>query len=125
MIGRSLASQAYTKASSDSHAHRKYRCGEIDSLDVPIVCCMAVGLKRSMSSLRFNVFRCASMFFVALLAALSALSGRLLEPSSLLRGEQRAHSLLGLCQSMFIATAIEGVPLRISFARPLRFVDSP
>jgi hypothetical protein len=71
----------------------------------------------------FWYFRCASMFSVALLAALSAQSGRLLEPSSL-RGEQRAHSFLDICQSRFIATAIEGVLLRISFARPLRFVDS-
>jgi hypothetical protein len=67
-------------------------------------------------SLRFDVFRCASMFSVALPAALSAQSGRLLGPSSL-RGEQRAHYLLGICQSRFIATAIEGVPLRISFAK--------
>jgi hypothetical protein len=52
------------------------------------------------------------MLSVALLAALSAQSGRLLEPSSL-RGEQRAHSLLGICQSRFIATEIEGVLLQL------------
>jgi hypothetical protein len=122
MIGRSLASQAYTEPSSASHPH-------------------PYGLERLVFSLRFDVFsslgswlhglrtrafwhfRCASMFSVALLAALSAQSGRLLEPSSF-RGEQHAHSLLGICQSRFIATAIEGVPLRTSFARPVRFVDS-
>jgi hypothetical protein len=72
----------------------------------------------------FWCFRCTSMFFVALLAALSAHSGRLLEPSSL-RGEQRAHSLLGICQSRFIVCAVQHIPFRrLSFARPLRFVDS-
>jgi succinate-acetate transporter protein len=82
-------------------------------------------------SLRFDVFRCAPgctacglEHFGAFVALLAAQSGWLLEPSSL-RGEQRAHSLLGICQSRFIVFAVQHVPFRrLSFARPLRFVHS-
>jgi hypothetical protein len=140
--GRTFISHACTEPSSASHPHHTYRCDSIDISDLLIICCTACGLKHlgtfvalrrfslrswlhSLQTRALWCFRCASMFSVALPAALSAQSGRLLEPSSL-RGEQRAHYLLVICQSesRFIATAIEGVPLRISFARPLRFVDS-
>jgi hypothetical protein len=127
--GRTFISHACTEPSSASHPHRTYRCDSIDISDLLNICwtaCRCFSLRSWLHGLQtraFWCFRCASMFSVAFLGCLSAQSGRLLEPSSL-RGEQRAHSLLGICQSRFIATAIEGVPLRISFSRPLRFVDS-
>jgi hypothetical protein len=129
------------RAPNHLHRHRTYRCDSIDISDLLIICCTACGLKHFGTSvalrcfsLRFWLqglrtrafwcFRCASMFSVALLAALSAQSGQLLKPSSS-RGEQRAHSLLGVCQSRFIVFAVQHVPFRRpSFARPLRFVDS-
>jgi hypothetical protein len=66
--GRSLDSYAHSEAFSDPHLHRIFCCDSIDTLNLSIVCCKLLDLER------FDAFRYISVFFAALLAALSAQS---------------------------------------------------
>jgi hypothetical protein len=66
--GRSLDSYAHSEAFSDAHLHRIFCCDSIDTLNLSIVSCKLFNLEH------FDAFRCVSVFFAALLAALSAQS---------------------------------------------------
>jgi hypothetical protein len=63
--GRSLDSYAHSKAFSDTPLHRIFCCDSIDTLNLAIICFKLFDLRR------FDAFRCVSVFFAALLAALS------------------------------------------------------